>query len=50
MRLTGDNRGVAMDPHFHVVIFKDFVFGIFFLRLIDVVSRVVILPVELVSV
>ena len=38
VRLPRDNGGVAMDAHFHVVILEDFVFGIVFLCLTDIVG------------
>ena len=38
VRLTRDDRGVTMEAHFHVVILEDFVFGIVFPSLTNVVG------------
>jgi len=50
VRLPRGNCGIAMDAHFHVVILEDFVFGIVFLCLSNIVDQGVILPIELVRV
>jgi hypothetical protein len=50
VRLPGDDRGVAMDAYFHVVILENLVFRIIILASAISSARVVILPIELVSV
>ena len=50
VRLPGHNSGVAMEAYFHVVISKISYFGSFFLASPMSSARVVILPIELVSV